>query len=187
MTIKPLKYRPSVHAIERLREYFGTSEIHATDYANELMVGAQFVEMAQKGRRVFKSVVEDVMLVIGEGGVIITVLPPPGKGKNNAYTMHEGRLSDVIKAAVQRELTKARRTFTREYRAITEEIAVIGMEIAQLSLNKARARSPITQKHITDKVALIHARQEELAEDRKALKAEYQRLQDEAKTYAVEA
>lgn len=193
MTLRKLKFRPTVHAIERMRDYFGTKEIHAMDYANELMQGAQHVKTQPDGRNVFKSVVQDVMLVIGDGNAIITILPPPGRGKNNAYSepvqQAYNTANPILAAAsatIKRELTKARRQFTREYRVLTEEIAVVGLEIAQLSLNKARARSPITQRHITEKVSEIHARQTQLAEQRKQLEAEYSAIKTEAQAFIGE-
>ncbi|MET3658476.1 hypothetical protein [Sporosarcina psychrophila] len=199
MTLRKLKYRPAAHAIERLREYFGVKEIHALDFSNESMVKAQFVTNQTDGRRLYKNDDLDVMIVVAEDNTIITYLPAPdkrreikrtGKPLNPAVKTQETLVSignnPVIAAAhatIQRELAKARRSFTREYRRLTEEIAVIGLEIARHSLNKARARSPITQQQITEKVSEIHAEQTQLAEQRKQLETEYRAIKTEAQQF----
>ena len=203
MTLRKLKYRPAAHAIERLREYFGVKEIHALDFSNDSMVGAQFVTTQTDGRRLYKNDELDVMIVVAEDNTIITYLPAPDKRREIERTGKPISLATastpsipepvrikqgnaIIAAAhatIQRELAKARRQFTREYRSLTEEIAVVGLEIAQLSLNKARARSPITQRHITDKVSEIHAKQTQLAEQRKRLEAEYSAIKTEAQQF----
>ena len=201
MTLRKLKYRPAAHAIERLREYFGVKEIHALDFVNDVMQKAQFVTTQTDGRRLFKNDELDVMIVVAPDNTIITFLPAQEKRKeivrtgaplptNVAKAKPEANekpaRNPVIAAAratIQRELAKSRRSFTREYRRLTEEIAVIGLEIARHSLNKARARSPITQQQIADKVAEIHAEQTRLAEQRKQLEAEYHAMKTEAQAF----
>lgn len=199
MTLRKLKYRPAAHAIERLREYFGVKEIHALDFSNESMQKAQFVTNQADGRRLYKNDELDVMIVVAEDNTIITYLPALDKRKEIKRTGKP--LSPIIPAiqskaapatnaiiaaahaTIQRELAKARRSFTREYRKLTEEIAVIGLEIAQHSLNKARARSPITQAQIAGKVTEIHAEQTRLAEQRKRLESEYRATKAEAQQF----
>lgn len=200
MTNRKLKYRPAAHAIERLREYFGVKEIHALDFSNDSMVGAQFVTNQADGRRLYKNDELDVMIVVAEDNTIITYLPAldkrreierTGKPLNpvitqaipKAVTSPTNTIIAAAHATIQRELAKARRSFTREYRRLTEEIAVIGLEIAQHSLNKARARSPITQQQIAEKVTEIHAEQTRLAEQRKRLEAEYRAAKSEAQQF----
>lgn len=184
------RYNPSVHAVERIREYFGIMEEGAKSFINEAMRKAKYVTTQRDGNLVYKYEDKDAMIVVdAKTNVIITVLPPSGKGKRNGTSEGFRPLdvsNEILAAAhttIKRELAKARRQFTREYRMLTEEIAVIGLEIAQLSLNKARARSPITQQHITDKVSEIHARQTQLAEQRKQLKAEYRSTKTEAQAF----
>lgn len=198
MTLRKLKYRPAAHAIERLREYFGVKEIHALDFSNESMIGAQFVTTQTDGRRLYKNDELDVMIVVADDNTIITYLPAQDKRKEIKRTgkplipaqapatlvsIGNNPIIVAARATIQRELAKARRRFTREYRKLTEEIAVIGLEIAHHSLNKARARSPITQQQIADKVAEIHAEQTRLAEQRKRLEAEYRAVKAEAQQF----
>lgn len=200
MTLRKLKYRPAAHAIERLREYFGVKEIHALDFSNESMVGAQFVTNQTDGRRLYKNDELDVMIVVAEDNTIITYLPALDKRREIVRTGKPlipaqvvakqpqvipttNAIIEAARATIQREIAKSRRSFTREYRRLTEEIAVIGLEIAQLSLNKSRARSPITQQQITEKVSEIHAEQTRLAEQRKQLEAEYRAVKTEAQAF----
>lgn len=183
-----MKYNPTVHAVERIRQYFGVMEEHAKQFANELMRAAKYVTTQADGKLVYKHAGKDVMLVVNaETRTVITVLPPAGEGeRNKAITSISVTNNAIIAAAhatIQRELAKARRSYTREYRKLTEEIAVIGLEIAHLSLNKARARSPITQRQISEKVAEIHAEQTRLADQRKRLEAEYQAAKTEAQAF----
>lgn len=196
--IKKRKFFPSVHSIERAREYFGINELHAVDFVTDLARESKFL-MVQPDtkRRIVYNEEHDVKLVLGPSDNTVITILPPGKRKQSDASLPKliavdkaARHNPIIAAAsatIQRELTKARRQFTREYRVLTEEIAVIGLEIAQLSLNKARARSPITQRHITDKVSEIHARQTQLAEQRKQLEAEYSAIKTEAQAFIGEA
>ncbi|QIG62570.1 hypothetical protein [Sporosarcina phage Lietuvens] len=188
-----LKYRPSIHAIERLRDYFGTSELHAMDYANDLMKGAQLVETQKTGRRVFKSAVQDVMLVVGDDNTIITVLPPPGRGKNNAYGAvtaaieATSELSMIIIRTVKREYAKACTNYKRQHRKYALLIADLNIEVAELERNKLRCKHPdtqtIIQRNIDATLAEVDALQAQLDE----MTAEHERLAAEAKTYLGDA
>lgn len=188
MTKRKLKYKPSVHAVERLREYFGVKEIHAVDFVNDLMRDAQYVLTQDSGRLLYKNEEHDVMVVIGpHDKSIITVLPSQEKRKEIEQGEQEtpkiapsdNVFLTTFRTTIKRELAKARRQFVREYRKLTEDIAVIGIEIAQLNLNKARARSPITQEQIASKISEIHAEQTKLAEQRKQLEAQFSAMKSE--------
>lgn len=203
MTRRKLKYKPTVHAIERFREYFGTKEIHAVDFANEFMRKSQYVVTQSDGRKIYKNEDYDAMIVVADDNAIVTVLPPAGKGERNKSVTAvkevlpeepEVKPADIknneflasFQATVKRELAKAQRQFTREYRKLTEEIAIVGIDIAQLALNRARARSPITQKQITEKISEIHAEQTKLAEQRKQLEAQFKAMKSEVSGFVAE-
>ncbi len=188
MTKRKLKYKPSVHAVERLREYFGVKEIHAVDFANDLMRDAQYVLTQDSGRLLYKNEEHDVMIVIGpHDKSIITVLPSQEKRKEieqgeketSKITPSDNVFLTTFRTTVKRELAKARRQFVREHRKLTEEIAVIGLDIAQLTLNKARARSPITQEQIARKISEISSEQAKLTEQRKHLEAQFSAMKYE--------
>lgn len=190
MTRRKLKYRPSVHAIERMREYFGTKEIHAVDYANELMQGAQFVRTQPDGKHVFKSVKQDVMLVIGANHAVVTVLPPPGRGKNNANTTPESPIitqpnvfTDAIKATIARELRKAQTLFKRSYRQHTLKLADVNLEIAELFRNKVRCKHPGTQDIIQQQIDVLQAESERLNDAIETQEREFRAIEEEASLY----
>lgn len=176
-----MKYNPSVHAVERIREYFDVQEDGAKRFINEAMRKSKYVTTQADGKLVYKNAEHDAMIVVNAtSNTVVTVLPPKGRGKSNAYTLQETRFNGAITATIRREMAKARRAYVRETRRLSEEIAIIGLEIAQLTLNKARAKSPVTQRHISAKVADIHAEQERLAAIRKQADTEYKALRAEA-------
>lgn len=195
MTSRVLKYKPSVHAVERMREYLGTNEVHAVSFANELMDDAKYVLTQDSGRLLYKNESHDVMIVVGpHDNSIITVLPSQKKRKEieqgsqpveTQVISNDNIFLTAFQTTVKRELTKARRQFVRESRKLTEEIAVIGLEIARLNLNKARARSPITQRQIADRVAKIHEEQTKLAEQRKQLEAQFRAMKSEVSGFVA--
>lgn len=181
MTTRKLKYIPSTHAIERFREYFGTKEIHAVDFANDLMKSASFVVTQPDGRRLFKNEEYDTMVVIGaKDNTIITVLPSQDKRKEitqpsedlpNVVTVVKPKVNgynaiiEKARVVIGREIAKARKQFTTESRKLTLTEAEIGVEIAQLTLNKARAKNPLTQASIDAKInELENVRQAVFAE-----------------------
>lgn len=196
MTRRKLKYRPAGHAIERLREYFGVKEIHALDFANDTMDKAQFVTSQTDGRRIYKNDELDVMIVVAEDNTIITYLPAPekrreiertGKPLTVQVSPKEIPTDNVFltsfQAVVKRELSKARRLYIREYRRLTEEIAVIGVDIAQLTLNKARARSPITQEHIQRKIDDLHAEAVRMDDAKGELESQFRAMKSEVSEF----
>lgn len=192
MTLRKLKYRPTVHAIERMREYFGTKEIHAVDYANELMKGAQFVTtQPESGRKVYKSIVQDVMIVVGAtDNAIITILPSQEMRKEvespkpvSVQVLQSGALTDVIRATIERELRKARRTFKRSYRQYTLELAKLNVKIAESKLNKVRCKHPGTQAIIQAQIDALEAEAKSLQDAMSTQESEYRAIEAEASVY----
>lgn len=198
MTLRKLKYKPSVHAVERMREYLGIKEIHAVDFANELMVDAQFVLRQDSGRRLFKNDKHDVMIVLDAvKNTLITILPSQEKRKEIAEPAQikeetpavEAGNNPVINAArstVQRELTKARRLFTRETRALKLEIAEIGVEIAQAVVNKVRCKHPATQAIIQRNIDALQANSDSLTTELESKQAAYTQMRREAAEFIGE-
>lgn len=156
------------------------------DYVNELMQGAQLVETQQTGRRVFKSVVKDVMLVIGDNNAVVTVLPPAGRGKNNAYGAvieATSELSAVIIRTVKREYAKACTSYKRQSRKYALQIADLNLEAAQLERNKVRCKHPDTQALIQRNIDATLAEVQTLQTALDEMTAEHERLASEARTY----
>lgn len=182
---KKRKFFPTVHSIERAREYFGINELHAVDFVCQLAEASKFL-MVQPDtkRRIVYNEEYDVKLVLGSGNNNVITILPPGKHKQADANLPKfnptgNPILVVAHATIQRELTKAQRQFTREYRKLTEEIAVIGLEIAQLALNKARARSPITQGHIQRKIDELHAQATRIDGEKSVLEAQFQAMKSE--------
>lgn len=187
MTVVKGRYNPSVHAVERIREYFGIMEDSAKTFINEAMHKAKYVTTQRDGNLVYKYEDKDAMIVVdAKTNVIITVLPPNGKGKRNGSSEGFRPLdvsNEILAAAhatIKRELTKARRRFTSEYRKLQIEQAELGVEIAQAIVNKARCKAPHTQ-------ALIQARIDATQEYYDAVQAKIERVQAEYSRTRTEA
>jgi len=182
MTTKTAQYTPTVHAIERFREYYGIKEVNAIDFANEIMADAHYIMKQPDGKRIYQNDEYDSMIALDpKVDRIITVLPSAEKRKEIEGSVAKTYSSDNVflnafQSTVKRELSKARRQFVREYRRITEEIAVIGVDIAQLTLNKARARSPVTQGHIQRKIDDLHAEAVRMDDVKGELEAQFRAM-----------
>lgn len=184
---KRLRYKPTVHAVERIRQYFDVMEDEAKRFINGAMRNAKYVTTQRDGKIVYKTEELDAMVVVDDKtDVIITVLPPSGKGKRNnsepsfAITK-DNEFMESFQTAFKREVAKAKRLYTKEFRRMTEELAIIGLDIAQLTLNKARARSPITQDQITEKIRAMQTERERLSNERKRLDMQYKAMRDGVK------
>lgn len=201
MTNRKLKYMPSTHAIERFREYFGTKEIHAVDFANDLMANAKFVMLqpgqdGQTPKRIFKNEERDVMIVVDEKrDTIITVLPSQDKRKEIANpvlaqaivitkaTPAGNAIIAAAHATIQRELAKARRSFTTELRKLKIEQAELGVEIAQATVNKVRCMAPHTQALIQARIDAMQTYYNAVGAKIAKESAEYSRIKTEAQAF----
>lgn len=189
------KYEITRHAIEQAVNRFGKQRESARNELNQLMQTAVYQGNAGAGRIFDHYPTRTRFILADTKDIVITVYSMDSvKGEEDTLeaspvektTRVEGNeFLASFQATVKRELTKARRQFVRESRKLTEEIAVIGLEIAQLKLNKARARSPITQRQIADKVAQIHEEQTKLAEQRKQLEAQFRAMKSEVSGFVA--
>ena len=199
MTLRKLKYRPAAHAIERLREYFGVKEIHALDFSNDSMVKAQFVTTQTDGRRLYKNDELDVMIVVAEDNTIITYLPAPEKRREiertgkplnpvmpKAVTSPTNAIIAAAHATIQRELAKARRSFTSEIRKLKIEQAELGVEIAQATVNKVRCLAPHTQELIQQRIDAMQTYYDVVGTKIAQESAEYIRVKTEAQAFIGE-
>lgn len=201
MTLRKLKYKPSTHAIERFREYFNVKEFNAVDFANDLMQGAKFVVTQPDGRRLFKNEAYDVMIVIGgKNNTIITVLPSQDNRKEIEQTgapivakptpaikpkatTHTNAIIAAAHATIQRELAKARRSFTSEIRKLKIEQAELGVEIAKATVNKVRCMAPHTQALIQERIDASQAYYDVVGAKIAKESAEYNRVKTEAQEF----
>lgn len=184
-----MKYNPSVHAVERIREYFGVMEESAKAFANELMRTAKYVTTQRDGKLVYKHADKDAMLVVdAKSCTIVTVLPPAGAGKRNKANapsaFPEGNaIIAAARATIQRELAKARRNFTSELRKLQIEQAELGVEIAQAIVNKARCKAPHTQALIQERIDAMQTYYDVVGAKIAKEQSEYNRVRTEAQAF----
>ena len=181
-----MKYNPTTHAVERIRERFGIMEEHAKNFVNQLMETALYVTTNPNGTKVYKHTGKDVMLAIDpKKNVVITILPPANEGERNKYTkvIVNNVIVDKARATIQREIAKARRQFTKEFRSLSESQALIQIEIADLTLRKVRARNPKTQATIQAKIDVALTVFDEIGSAIGELQAEFAKVQREASEF----
>lgn len=176
-----MKYNPSVHAVERIRERFGVMEEHAKNFANQLMEIAKYVTTQPDGKVVYKNADRDTMIVVDERtSTIVTVLPPA----NVQARIDVGNpFYKDITATIKRQLTKAQRQFTREFRSLSESQALVQIEIAQLTLNKVRAKNPKTQASIQTNIDAALDMFDEIGGALGELQTDFERTKREADAF----
>src|SRR5690606_23228774 len=137
-----MKYNPSVHAVERVRQYFGVMEDSAKNFVNQLMGVAKYVTTQADGKHVYKHEGKDAMLVVDtKTNTIITVLPPHGKGLRN----HANIDTSILKPIFDREYRRIKREVTRNVRQHELAIAQLTVEMGERMIAYARARNPKTR------------------------------------------
>lgn len=199
MAQRKLKYLPSTHAIERFREYFGTKEIHAVDFANDLMKSASFVVTQPDGRRIFKNDEYDTMVVLAsKDNTIITVLPSQDKRKELTQPTEESPIVTIevkpkvagynaiiekAREVIVREIAKASRQFTKEYRELNIEQAELSVEIAQSTVKKFRCKAPHTQLIIQERIDALQRYHDVVQAKLQLVETEYESLTKEAEGY----
>lgn len=196
MTTKTAQYMPTVHAIERFREYYGVKEIYAIDFANELMADAHFIMSQPDGRRIYQNDEYDTMVALDpKVNRIITVLPSAEKRKEieakATPTVRKAIGNNAIIVAahetIKRELAKARRNFTTEYRKLKIEQAELGVEIAQATVNKIRCKAPHTQELIQVRIDAAQEYYAVVGAKIEQVQAEYSRMKTEAQAFLGES
>ena len=179
-----MRYNPSVHAVERIRERFGIMEEHAKNFANQLMQSAKYVTTQPDGKVVYKHDGKDAMLVVDtNANVIVTILPPANAGKRNRYTKSIDTTNAIIEkahAVIKRELAKARRSYNAEYRALSLEQAEVSLEIAQANVKKVRCKAPHTKVLIQERIDALQAYHQTIEAKLVAIKDEQERMTAEA-------
>lgn len=173
-----MKYNPTIHAVERLRDRLGVNEADAKAYVNEMMRKANYVTTQDGGNLVYKCEDSGSMVVVNaETNVIVTVLPPKRQ---------TGIISAAIRGTVEKELRKASDTFKRVYRQYTLQLADVNLEIAELFRNKVRCNHPGTQETIQAQIDALVDESKRIAGEMQAQEREYNAIEDEANTYLSE-
>lgn len=186
---KKRKFFPTVHSIERAREYFGVNELRAVDFVNDLAEKAvHLMIQPDTKRRITYNEEHDVKLVLGPNDNTVITILPPGKQKQpevsppKAVTV-TNYIIEKARTTIQREIAKTKRQFTREFRTLAERQALVQIEIAQLTLNKARAKNPNTQARIQANIDVALGLFDEIGSAISELQAEFERTKREAQAF----
>lgn len=182
-----MKYNPSVHAVERTRQYFGIMEEHAKNFVNQLMASAMYVTTQSDGKAVYKHAGKDVMLVVDtKQNVVVTVLPPNGEGNNTKATVKQSAHNAIIDKAretIKRELSKASRQFTTDTRKLTLFEAELGLDIARLTVNKAKCKAPHTKVLLQERINELEIGRQAVAKQLQTVKDHFNRILKESESY----
>lgn len=183
-----MKYNPSVHAVERVRQYFGIMEENAKNFVNQLMTSAKYVTTQVDGKAVYKHDGKDVMIVVDTNrNVIVTVLPPHGEGNNTKpVAVKPSAYNAIIEKAretIKRELTKASRQFTTETRALAVFEAELGVDIARLTLNKAKCKAPHTKAMIQERINELEVGRQAVAKQLQTVAERFEQMRKDAEGY----
>lgn len=154
-----IKWNPSLHAVQRLKERFGIVESNAKNFVNQLMQSATYVTTSKDGRDTYHHANRNVFIVVDTlSKIVITVYPPVETGKQPITI-------DRIATAIKRELSKMTTQLRREIRKLTEQQAELNVNIAELSLNKIRCKAPHTQALIQTRIDAIITQVDEIAQE----------------------
>lgn len=187
--MKKRKYFPTVHSIERAREYFGVNELHAVDFVNDLAEASTFLmQQPETRRRIVYNEDYDVKLVLSSSDNTVITLLPPGKHEQRDVTAPKAMpvgnaIIEAAHATIKRELAKARRTFIAEFRKLKIEQAELGVEIAQANVNKVRCKAPHTQELIQQRIDASQTYYDVVGAKIERVQAEYNRTKTEAQAF----
>lgn len=182
-----MKYNPSVHAVERTRQYFGIMEEHAKNFVNQLMASAMYVTTQSDGKAVYKHAGKDVMLVVDtKQNVVVTVLPPNGEGNNTKAAVKQSAHNAIIDKAretIKRELSKASRQFTTDTRKLTLFEAELGLDIARLTVNKAKCKAPHTKALLQERINELEIGRQSVAKQLETVADRFEQMRKDAEQY----
>lgn len=153
-----MRWNPTVHAIQRLKERFDVKPEGALNYVNQVMAQAKYVSAGKAGKLVYYYEKRDMMIVVNpDENVIVTVHPAtePTAAAESAPAVAPKLTIDRIADAVKREYKRMRTEVTREINKMKEEYAATGVKIAELKWKQVRCKAPHTK-------ALIQSRIDEL-------------------------
>ena len=157
-----MRWTPTVHAIQRLKERFEVTPEGAVNYVNQIMAQAKYVSAGKAGKLVYYYEKRDMMIVVNpDENVIVTVHEgaEPTAKSNAAITI------DRIATAVKREFKRMTTQYQREIRKMTEQKAQLGVLVAELTLNHVRCDAPHTKALIQSRIDEAKSQIEALAND----------------------
>ena len=157
-----MRWTPTVHAIQRLKERFEVTPEGAVNYVNQIMAQAKYVSAGKAGKLVYYYEKRDMMIVVNpDENVIVTVHEgtEPTAKSNAAITI------DRIATAVKREFKRMTTQYQREIRKMTEQKAELGVLVAELTLNHVRCDAPHTKQLIQSRIDEAKSQITQLAND----------------------
>ena len=178
-----MRWTPTVHAIQRLKERFEVTPEGAVNYVNQIMTQAKYVSAGKAGKLVYYYEKRDMMIVVNpDENVIVTVHEgaEPTAKSNAAITI------DRIATAVKREFKRMTTQYQREIRKLTEQKAQLGVLVAELTLNKIRCYHPGTQSLIQSRIDEAKSQIESLANDIDVKLTQLQAAESEVKAVVGE-
>lgn len=178
-----LRWTPTVHAIQRLKERFNVTPEGAVNYVNQIMAQSKYVSAGKAGKLVYYYEKRDMMIVVNpDENVIVTVHEgaEPTTKSNAAITI------DRIASAVKREFKRMTTQYKREIRKMTEQKAQLGVLVAELTLNHVRCDAPHTKALIQSRIDEAKSQIEALASDIDAKLTQLQAAESEVKAVVGE-
>ena len=178
-----MRWTPTVHAIQRLKERFNVTPEGAVNYVNQIMAQAKYVSAGKADKLVYYYEKRDMMIVVNpDENVIVTVHEgtEPTTKSNVAITI------DRIATAVKREFKRMTTQYQREIRKMTEQKAQLGVLVAELTLNHVRCDAPHTKALIQSRIDEAKSQIEALANDIDAKLTQLQAAESEVKAVVGE-
>lgn len=187
-----MRWTPTVHAIQRLKERFGITPDAAVNYVNQIMAQAKYVSAGKADKLVYYYEKRDMMIVVNpDENVIVTVHegsePVASKPAVKLTPTQSATITiDRIAAAVKRELTRMTTQYRREIRKLSEQQALLNVQVAEMALNQLRCKAPHTKELIQSRIDEAKARIAELAHEIDGKLTQLQAANDEVKAVVGE-
>ena len=166
-----MRWTPTVHAIQRLKERFGITPDAAVNYVNQIMAQAKYVSAGKADKLVYYYEKRDMMIVVNpDENVIVTVhegSEPVASKPAVKLTSTQSEIAKItvpaIKDAIMRQYKRMRTETTREINRLKERHAAVYIDIAQLKYNLVRCKAPHTKEVIQSRIDDLLVMTKELA------------------------
>lgn len=135
------RYKPTMHALERVKLRLGVSSERAGDWFVDFMSKAEYVASSGKHRMVYEK--DGVQAIVDN--------------RNNAIvTIHAEVRIDFLRPVFEREVRKLRREGTRQIRMLERRLAEGYATLSKATLNYANACNPNTRRVIGETIQTIN-------------------------------
>ncbi len=181
-------YAITDHAAEQAVNRLGQKPEHAKQTLLQRMQVARF-QGETHDTRIFDHLKSRTRLILAKDkDVVITVYSLDSEKPEKDYGMKPkvkgyNAIIEKARVVIQRELAKARRQFTTEARKLTLTEAELGVEIAQLTLNKARAKNPLTQASIQSRINELEIGRQAVAKQLQTVADRFEQMRMESEQF----